>query len=193
MKEKLSALLDGDLEEHSVRTTLEGLRRDGALRKDWEAYCLIGDVLRGEGHGMPDFVSKVMSSLDEEPVVFTPGAAVAGSRRSMWQSLLPIAASVMGVAAVGWVASTLYSQEQAAPMMSVQRVTGSATASAGSGIAPVSMGVLRAPAAPVTAISVEEQHREYVFAHQAMTAGGPIPGAVQYVRTVADTAQDSRP
>ncbi|QDF96861.1 anti-sigma 24 factor [Azoarcus sp. DD4] len=190
MKEKLSALLDGDLEEHSVRTTLEGLRRDGDLRKEWEAYCLIGDVLRGECHGAPDFVTKVMSSLEDEPVVLAPAAIETGGRRTLWQSLLPIAASVMGVAAVGWVASALYSgEEAAAPVVSVQRIANTAIASAAKPVAPVATAVPGGQAAA----AVEDAHREYVFAHQAMTAGGPIPGAVQYVRTVSDTRQDSRP
>lgn len=187
MKEKLSALLDGDLEEHSVRTTLEGLRRDGDLRKDWEAYCLIGDVLRGECHSAPDFVTRVMSSLEDEPVVLAPATMETGTRRSVWQSLLPIAASVMGVAAVGWVAGALYSGEKAAtPVVSVQRIANTAIASAAK---PVASAV---PGGQVAA-AAEDAHREYVFAHQAMTAGGPIPGAVQYVRTVSDTRQDSRP
>lgn len=187
MKEKLSALLDGDLEEHSVRTTLEGLRRDGELRKDWDAYCLIGDVLRGECHGRPDFVSRVMSSLEEEPVVLAPGASGGGTRRSVWQALLPVAASVMGVAAVGWVASALYSSEKAAtPVMAVQQRV--ATTTIASAAVPVAV-----PAAVVaTPVSMaEDAHREYVFAHQAMTAGGPMPGAVQYVRSVSDS-QDNR-
>ena len=47
MKEKLSALLDGDLERQAGRPVLDGLQKDVGLRKDWDAYHLIGDVLRG--------------------------------------------------------------------------------------------------------------------------------------------------
>lgn len=185
MKEKLSALLDGDLEEHSVRTTLEGLRRDGTLRKDWEAYCLIGDALRGECAVAPDFVSRVMASIESEPTVIAPGSAAAMQRRrSVWQALLPVAASVMGVAAVGWVASALYSGEKSAtPVVAVQRLASTPIASAA-----VPAATVRAP----VEADAEDRHREYVFAHQAMTAGGPIPGVVQYVRTVSDSRQDAR-
>lgn len=187
MKEKLSALLDGDLEEHSIRTTLEGLRRDEQLRKEWDAYCLIGDVLRGECNGRPDFVSRVMSSLEDEPVVLAPGAIAGGTRRSVWQAMLPIAASVMGVAAVGWVASALYSSDKGAtPVFAAQQRA--ATAAVASAAVPVSASA-KVVATPVSL--TEDPHREYVFAHQSMTAGGPIPGAVQYVRSVSDS-QDSR-
>ena len=42
MKEKVSALLDGALEEQASSRMLESLKRDGALRQKWESYCQIG-------------------------------------------------------------------------------------------------------------------------------------------------------
>ncbi|CAL94248.1 sigma-E factor negative regulatory protein [Azoarcus olearius] len=177
MKEKLSALLDGVLDEHAVAPTLNGLRSDSALRKEWDAYCLIGDVLRGDYHGAPDFVDKVMARVDAEPVVLAPRLAAARSPGG-WRVALPLAASVMGVAAVGWVAANLHSARgDASAPLQMQRM-----ASAPVGTA-VPATVTRAP------VSQGEAHREYVFAHQSMTAGGPIPGAVQYVRTVTETQQ----
>jgi len=177
MKDKLSALIDGDLDESTMRPVFDGLRRDVSLRKDWEAYCLIGDVIRGEHSGSKDFVDRVMAGLDDEPVVFAPGAAgSASARRNAWQVLMPIAASVMGVAAVGLVAATLYSQESAAPTsvavqrIAVQPVVATAVAS-GAGTARVQG-------------TADDPLREYVFAHQGVS-GGPMPAAVQYVRTVS--------
>lgn len=32
----------------------------------------------------------------------------------------------------------------------------------------------------------EDSMREYVFAHQGLARGGPLPAGVQYVRTVSD-------
>jgi len=77
MKDKVSALLDGDLDEQATRMVFDGLRRDPDLRRDWEAYCLIGDVLRGDREGSDDFVSRVMANLDAEPTVPAPRAAPA--------------------------------------------------------------------------------------------------------------------
>lgn len=182
MKDKLSALLDGDLDEQSARPVFDALRRERAFRTDWEAYCLIGDVLRGDRDGSPGFVDRVMESLGTEPVVLAPVTKPDPAAGRAWRSLMPLAASVMGVAAVGWVANALYNDSTtAAP--------------------PVASAVSRTPVAvvppsavrPVAATSVPEAvdpNREYVFAHQSMTAGGPISGVIQHVRTVSDVRQD---
>jgi len=175
MNDKLSALLDGDLDEQSIRPVLDTVRRDPSLRTDWDAYCIIGDVLRGDRYGSPDLVARVMSEIDAEPTLLAPPRSTANGRP--WRALLPVAASVMGVVAVGWVAQTLYSQPGEAPQATaaVERVR----------IAESVPGSIR----PVTT-AAEDPHREYVFAHQSMTAGGPIPGAVQYVRSVSVVGQD---
>ena len=178
MKDKLSALIDGDLDEQSMRPVFERLRRDEAFRKDWEAYCLIGDVIRGDRAGSGDFVGRVMAGLDAEPTVFAPAASRASSaRRSAWQALLPIAASVMGVAAVGLVAATLYSQDTTAPAaVAVQRIA----------VQPLVASTTARPAVPAAQgqPAGDDPMREYVFAHQGVS-GGPMPAAVQYVRTVS--------
>lgn len=177
MKDKLSALIDGDLDENAIRPVFDSLRRDAELRKDWDAYCLIGDVIRGERVGPADFVGRVMAGLDEEPVVFAPAASKAATvRRSAMRTLMPIAASVMGVAAVGIVAATLYSQQAVAPAaVAVQRVAAQ-PAVASAAVSGALAGDIQGAA--------DDPLREYVFAHQGVS-GGPMPAAVQYVRTVS--------
>lgn len=177
MKDKVSALLDGDLDDQVTRTVFDDLKRDPDLRRDWEAYCLIGDVLRGDREGSDDFVARVMANLDAEPTVLAPRAAPASAPgQRLWQSLMPIAASVMGVAAVGLVAATLYKQEAPAP----QLVAGTPAVK----IVSASTSV-RATPQPGSDVAM----REYLFAHQGLSRGGPLPAGVQYVRTVSDQRQ----
>ncbi|ATE59772.1 sigma-E factor negative regulatory protein [Thauera sinica] len=188
MKDRLSALLDGDLEEQAMKPVLDGLQRDSGLRREWDAYCLIGDALRGERAGSPDFVDRVMACLGDEPTVLAPQArnAAVAANRSGWRSLMPVAASVMGVAAVGLVAASLYSgQEQPAARLA-----------AGQGAAVQSPNqVARLIAPPVQANpaprSGEDLHREYVFAHQSVVGGGPVPAALQYVRSISNQREDA--
>lgn len=183
MNDKLSALIDGDLDEQSTRLVVDRLNRDDALKSDWNLYCLIGDAIRGEHPGASDLVSRVMSGLEVEPTVLAPRAAANdAARRSVWHSLMPIAASVMGVAAVGLVAATMYSGDAAvAPVAQVVSVQRSA---APAGVQSVSV--------PVAANrSGGQSNQEYLFVHQAMTGGGPMPSAVQYVRTVSALPQES--
>ena len=49
MKERVSALLDDALDEEASSRLFESIKRDAGLRRDWESYCLIGDVLRETG------------------------------------------------------------------------------------------------------------------------------------------------
>ena len=185
MKDKLSALIDGDLDENTMRPVFDGLRRDDLLRKDWEAYCLIGDVIRGDQVGSVDFVGRVMSRLDAEPTLLAPAAsAVVSARRTAWQALMPIAASVMGVAAVGLVAATLYSQDAAAPSAAValQRIAAQPL---------LASSVQSSVLATRTQVQADDPMREYVFAHQGVS-GGPMPAAVQYVRTVSAQSEGVR-
>lgn len=183
MKDRLSALLDGDLDEHAMGSVLETLRKDAALRQEWRSYCLIGDCLRGDRSGSTGFVERVMANLDQEPTVLAPAAA--GSRTSsssIWRSMLPIAASVAGVAAVGVIAATLYSGDSApihAPStIAMQRLVGQPSTAAGE--------VEAAQQAARSTPPVDVGLREYVFAHQGIGGGGPMPSAVQYVRVVSD-------
>ncbi|PTD97898.1 sigma-E factor negative regulatory protein [Pseudothauera lacus] len=188
MKDKLSTLLDGELDEGLDAPLFENLKRTPGTRAEWDAWCLIGDVLRGDQCGAVDFTARVMARLDDEPTVLAPVLRPpARERNALRESLMPLAASVMGVAAVGWVAHTLWSAEQTAGLevAAVPLVQ----------VAERPLAVV-APAAAVVEFrqaaqaSQGDPHREYVFVHQAMTGGGPLPGAVQYVRTVSDLRRE---
>ena len=46
--DKISALMDGELDEHEARRAVLRLKDVGAARESWATYHVIGDVLRGE-------------------------------------------------------------------------------------------------------------------------------------------------
>lgn len=182
MKDELSALLDGDLDEASARPVFESIRRDPALVEQWNSYCLIGDALRGDTRGSADLPARVMARIRSEPTLLAPPAAGSSDQRAPgWRAVMPLAASVMGVAAVGLVAFTLYSQPD-------DRLRHAATPPAAQ---QVELATVRS-VVPVTSADRADAHRKYVFVHQAMSGGGPIPGAVQYVRTVSEARGDVR-
>lgn len=174
MTEKLSALLDGHIDDEGAgRTMFETLRQDREMREKWGTYCLIGDALRGEAQGAPDLASKVLARLEGEPTVLAPARPTGAARSArLSRVMLPVAASVMGVSAVGWVVQAM---QPSAPPVSV------AAKAAGKG-APLVAAALPTPVA-------EDPLRNYVFAHQALAGGSPIPGVAQYVRTVTEVRQ----
>lgn len=167
---ELSALLDGEFEEHEARAVVDAALNDN---ERWQMYALIGDGLRGDCPETPDMTARVMSRLREEPVVLAPGNLQPVRRRH--QPLLALAASVAGVAVVGWLAL------------------------AGNSQLPVSEGRLAAavPPAPTLVKAPDNVARmpprlneqgdmnEYLLAHHAQAATVRLGDSTKQVRTVA--------
>jgi sigma-E factor negative regulatory protein RseA len=162
MKTRISALMDGELEQHEVAETLQALRRSEDLRREWRDGLLIGAALRGEAGLDLDVTERVMSALEAEPTVIAPAAR----RAPAWQRpLLALAASAAGVAVVAWLALT---------------PDGSAIPAAGTG------GLAAArPGTVVAQAQSTPRLQEYLVAHQAYAPGGVIGGAARNIRTVA--------
>lgn len=184
MKADVSALMDGALEDRSQSSVLDSLCRDVELRRAWSEYHLIGDALRRSSQLPPDVTARVMARLADEPTVLAPRAP--RRRGPVLRYALPLAASVMGVGAVAWVAQTLNAPEA----VQVAALKPAAPPAAGPGA--------QATAAPQTEAAVpvvEEadpakasQVKPYLFAHQSYSPVG-IHGVANYVRIVSDTRE----
>lgn len=104
MKEQISALMDGELDENETGHLFVSLRAKTECAECWQTYHLIGDVMRGTKALNPRFKQSVMQKLESEPIVFAPGSIVPQTKTTATSSVLwPIAASVAAVAFVGWV------------------------------------------------------------------------------------------
>jgi sigma-E factor negative regulatory protein RseA len=161
MTKELSALLDGELEMHEEPGLWAALKADPHLREKWQNYKLIGDAIRAERDLACDITSGVMRDLAEEPVVFAPRA----KRGATWSSaIMAMAASVAGIAVVGWLALT------------PQLPGGESAALAQARYVP-------AAAVPLPPNSAGLQ--EYVLAHQANAPGLHLQGGTQHIRTVS--------
>lgn len=183
MNERISALIDGHFDTDGHGEDMLGtVARSESSRALWSRYALIGDAIRGEPSLEVDLTAAVMAKLDEEPTVLAPVAVVRERQRTqgMWQRLLPVAASVMGVAAVGWVALKMNTQE-AEPVVAAINTTPAAVKTVVAEVTPEE----RARVNRDTAL------RAFVLAHQG-TVGGALPGVAPYVRTVAETPQAPR-
>jgi sigma-E factor negative regulatory protein RseA len=84
-RERLSALVDGELETSAVAHACGTWRDAAESRSTWHAYQLIGDVLRSddlasEASRDATFLSALRSRLAAEPVVLAPQAPEAASQ-----------------------------------------------------------------------------------------------------------------
>ncbi len=165
MKDDVSSLLDGDLDESAAQRAVDAIRRDDSARKQWEVYCLIGDSLRGDLQSRPGFADDVMARIHSEPTVLAPRREAENPARKSANSprrLFALAASVVAFGVVGWSVASLIG---------------------GSGVEP--MIIADEPNGAILAVDSTEQNRNYVFVHQAMNGGGTVPSAIHFVRTVA--------
>lgn len=121
-REALSALADGQATPDDVAKACASWREEGQSRAAWQAYHLIGDVMRSEelaeGTASVDFLNRFRDRLAKEPVVLAPVAsqAVAAQqwasadeiamplKRRSWTAPFAVAASFVAIvsAAVSW-------------------------------------------------------------------------------------------
>lgn len=164
MTKELSALLDGEIEQHETPAMWLALKADPQVRETWSNYQLIGDALRGETNLSADIVSRVMIRLADEPVVFAPRPNK--QPLSWYRSALAMAASLAGVAVVGWLA------------LAQQLPSNSQTTVARLAPRPQSATVAKSQ-------TTSPSMQEYLLAHQANAPGLYLQGGAQHIRTVS--------
>jgi len=120
VREQVSALADGHLQGESFAQAIEAICADSESRATWQAYHVVGDVLRSGSHSpcsdSSAFLARFQQRLAAEPVVLAPAAAPVAApvalplqRRAeaanepvfRWK-LVAGAASLMAVAAISW-------------------------------------------------------------------------------------------
>jgi sigma-E factor negative regulatory protein RseA len=180
-RERLSALVDGELEAHVVVQACSAWRDDAGHRLTWHAYQLIGDVLRSDDLASEPgrdvaFLSSLRRRLAAEPVVLAPQPLeVAASadpvqpgpsraRGWTWVGASAVAAGFVAVAGV----------------LVLTRTPGVSPTPA-SGGAPDSIALSAAPAAQPTAV----QATNTVIEPQALVANGKLIRDAQLDRYLA--------
>jgi len=169
MKQKISELMDGELEGREADGTLAALRDEGEARQAWRSYHLIGDAMRDTRMLSAGFAARVAAGLEKEPTVIAPGRIARVRQRPRWQ-MLSAAASVAAVAMVGWVAFGL---QDGAPQIA-QAPQPSPALTAGAQVVPVAVQV-----------SPPDTANDYLYAHQGYSPRNSLQGVAPYVRTVS--------
>ena len=169
--DKISQLMDGELEGQECGLHIRRLTQDAQLAKRWDTYHLIRDVLRTEAGTRVDLVESVRARLQAEPTVLAP-------RRRLHEVAariaMPMAAAVAGIVVGGWLTNPTQ------PVRTDSIATAPDTA-------------LVAHPLPLVAAQANGQVKEYLVAHQEFSPSPAMQGAWQYARTLsvkdADNAQ----
>jgi negative regulator of sigma E activity len=184
MKERISELLDGELEDAEARRQIAALTASGELRRAWDTYQLIGDAIRG--HVAPDLSARFAARLAQEPTVVAPAPRERDQpaaapprehdRRKAPGWALPAAAGVAAVAVVAWLA-----QGTLAPQREVAQKPPSPAAAQ-----PASVAKARPETPPASGVG------NYLLAHQRYSGIAAMQGVAPYVRTVSVEPQGRR-
>lgn len=183
---EVSALLDGELEPHEQRPVLKATVRNRELRNAWQTYALIGDQLRQECPDAPDLTASVMAKIGEEPVVFAPRSLPLTRQH---HPLLALAASVAGVAVVGWLALT--GNPGALPLQNGLAAVSPVPTFVHAPNTVGSVPVQEAPAAMIA--SARGDMSEYLLAHHTQASTFRLGDNTEHVRTVSMTGRASHP
>ena len=103
--ERLSGLVDGELDADAAAQACGHWRESGEARASWHAYQVIGDVLRSDDLARDaardaSFLHALRARLHDEPVVLAPAPLVAPVRRAgwSWKASSAVAASFVVIA-----------------------------------------------------------------------------------------------
>ena len=196
--ERISALMDGELESEETASVIPAVRQRADLREAWATYHLIGDALRGQACARCDVSSGVAVHLAKEPTVLAPPAS-STSFGKRWA--LPSLAAAAAVATVTWM--SLQTQEEMVTQMARSEanvhsvgwrlVPTAGTTADGSAIDELMQvgGFAPQPGPPIQVSGREAQaYLPYLMAHQEFSPSTAIQGLAPYVRTVTSTASE---
>jgi sigma-E factor negative regulatory protein RseA len=174
--EKISALMDGELDRQNAQTTIALLKQDESLQSEWATYHLIGDALRDHWLTPIDVSQKLKAKLSQEPAIVAPHPL---PMEKFKMATMPVAASVAAIALVGWLAfaNTLPKQEITIATSAIPTL-----ASTPPPIVP--------KAAKKTNVRPSKQLNEYLLAHQEYSPTMALQGVTPYVQTVAMSETD---
>lgn len=168
--ERISALMDGELEDHEAASQVGRLKEDPDLRTAWETYHLIGDAMRGEAGYSSGLVVKISAKLAAEPTILAPRPRI--QSRNVRRIALSAAASIGGVALVIWLAlfDSPFAPQQ-------------------------NLAVNQAPPGAQTQLAATPANgavNDYLLAHQQFSPSTAMQGVASYVRTVSGQNPEQR-
>jgi len=174
--EKISALMDGELDGQQAQQQIRRLGENEELASSWHAFHLIGDAMRNERPLSPGFSQRVNSRIAAEPTVLAPRRSA--SKRVVAYAL-SAAASLSAAALVGWVA-----------LSPVPPASQPEIAKASLPAVPVVPASATSASAPtVASVPSDGTMNEYLMAHQEFSPSTALQGVAPYIRSVSITRQ----
>lgn len=173
MKDRISVLMDGELDDRSAAEVIDALadgsQAGGEAREAWRTYHLISDALGKSRMLSEGFSGRVAAALAAEPTVLAPRRLGVAREPRRWVAL---AAGVAAVSLVGWL-GLAPQQTAVAPVAQAPK--------------PIVAKEVKPPV-----ISLPRGTNDYLLAHQAFSPRMSLQGMAPYVRTVSEPVHEAR-
>jgi sigma-E factor negative regulatory protein RseA len=187
MQEKISALMDGELDADDASVVIEQFKNAEELREHWVAYHMISDAL-GQSEIKPlDITRRVNARLAAEPAVSIVSSAtllhpIPKRRPAAYAAAASIAAAMVG----GWIIlQTTQESDLLRQNLADNRTSPSTSAAT---VAPVATYPVIPAKASIVA-SESAQIDDYLLAHRQFSPSTTIHGAIPFMRTSAESAR----
>jgi sigma-E factor negative regulatory protein RseA len=169
--DRLSALMDGELDDHEAQSTMARLKSDVEFRSCWDEFHLVRDALNGEPVLSSGFSDRLAKRLAEEPTVLAPRRLLPRNRRAMTYAMsaaASIAAAALVLSVAGQFAADKPTVAQNVPPK-----------------APVEQPQL-------VSAPYDGRINELLLAHEVYSPSTALQGVAGYIRTVTPTRSADR-
>ena len=169
MKDRISVLMDGELDDGSAARVIDALASEGEAREAWRTYHLISDALGKSRMLSAGFSDRVAAALAAEPTVLAPRRLGVPREPRRW---LALAAGLAAFSLVGWLG---FAPQQTAVAPVAQAPKPIVAKEANAAVVPLPSGT-----------------NDYLLAHQAFSPRMSFRGMAPYALTVSGRAQEPR-
>lgn len=173
MKDRISQLMDGELDERSAADTIKACAQGAEALETWRTYHLISDAMRDSRVLSAGFSLRVAQRLEAEPTVLAPQRKRAESRTWFAASA---AASFAAVALVGWLAFA--PPPGGEPQIAQQP--------------PATLPQSELAQAQPVLVPPPSATNDYLLAHQGFSPRVSFQGMAPYVRSVSEQSRGPR-
>ncbi|MCH9691858.1 MAG: sigma-E factor negative regulatory protein [Gammaproteobacteria bacterium] len=186
MKNEVSALMDGELDNHEAEHAIAILKENDQLREDWEIYHLIGDTIRHESTFSTHHTQYINNEFAAEPTPITSHSSNKHHNRKT--AVYAIAASVAAAIVTTWfgLQNIDQSNHDTNTIMANQKtITAQPLPAVTSITAPninTAPSLLAHPLAPA-------EIDDYLFVHKEFLPGAVTHSQSHYVRPVTNTSE----
>lgn len=176
--ERISVLLDGEMDRTEAAAAIAALCADPALRRHWHELHRAGDAMRSDevaASDAEDFCARVAAAIAAEPTVLAPRAPqVSSGLRRYWMPGLAVAASAAAVAFI------------AVPLMRAPETASVAKNSAPAAVSTLEVAAQKQLPTIANARGLSPSFNPYLAAHRELIGPSVVPRATVYLRSAEE-------